>query len=524
MNISLPKNPNLEFLKYRAKSTLKRLKSEDSSILDRVKKYHPKFKNYQPKDILAENFSLRDAQLVIAREYGFDNWAELKAHIETVNDSKKDVVRKSGPGLVLLAHARKNKREKVFEIINDNPELIAFTDYHGNTPLMCAVEKKHQELAVELLQVGACPFALTMEPNWPLKYALEKGMVEVVQSAVKVSKSMPELFKKVLVGEASDVKSGLEKNRKLINQFLPDDYCGYTPLSYAIIRGDLEIVKVLIDNGADVNATKDKGNQYRPVVLAMEKGPQFLEPLLDSGARIDEILKPWFKVSAKTVRLFESYDLISSPLISALYQRSKKKVIDAIAKFPESVNDVCPSGFPALVLAVHLFDLDIVESMVKNGANLECQVKSKSHPDLKDSPLVVAAEHGKLDVVKYLLDCGANFKIENSAPIRHAVWQYGYGYKYTRHPDYEGTIKLLHDLGCKVEGLHHAVEAGAANKVKFLIGLEGDVNEMDENGHTPLDYCTGVASAWGRDPQIHPDIAELLEANGARHSFELVKV
>ncbi|BDI29026.1 hypothetical protein CCAX7_10770 [Capsulimonas corticalis] len=41
----------------------------------------PEFANLQPADILACEFTLIDAQLTGAREYGFASWAKLKKHL-----------------------------------------------------------------------------------------------------------------------------------------------------------------------------------------------------------------------------------------------------------------------------------------------------------------------------------------------------------------------------------------------------------------------------------------------------------
>ena len=52
------------------------------SAAARIAAHHPRFKGQPPEAVLASTLTLADAQLVIAREYGFDSWPKLKHHVE----------------------------------------------------------------------------------------------------------------------------------------------------------------------------------------------------------------------------------------------------------------------------------------------------------------------------------------------------------------------------------------------------------------------------------------------------------
>src|SRR5688572_19579929 len=77
---SLPSAPNLEQLKHQAKELLNALKEHNPEALARFREFHPK--------PTADAFSLSDAQLTIAREYGFESWPRLKQHIATLAPKK----------------------------------------------------------------------------------------------------------------------------------------------------------------------------------------------------------------------------------------------------------------------------------------------------------------------------------------------------------------------------------------------------------------------------------------------------
>src|SRR2546430_7142560 len=84
MSKSLPSRPNLEQLKNQAKDLLKSQESADAESLQRIQANHPDYSNIPEDKIRAAKFSLSDAQLVIAREYGFASWPKLKEHVESL--------------------------------------------------------------------------------------------------------------------------------------------------------------------------------------------------------------------------------------------------------------------------------------------------------------------------------------------------------------------------------------------------------------------------------------------------------
>ena len=79
---SLPLKPNLEHLKSQAKQLLNRFKAGDRTALARISRHFPRLKSATADQILEYRFGLQDAQVVVAREYGFDSWTKLKRHVE----------------------------------------------------------------------------------------------------------------------------------------------------------------------------------------------------------------------------------------------------------------------------------------------------------------------------------------------------------------------------------------------------------------------------------------------------------
>jgi ankyrin repeat protein len=80
----LPTRPNLEQYKKQAKDLAKDCALAVTGALARVQKHHPRFSEAGGES-REPRVALTDAQLVIAREHGFESWPKFAAHITTVN-------------------------------------------------------------------------------------------------------------------------------------------------------------------------------------------------------------------------------------------------------------------------------------------------------------------------------------------------------------------------------------------------------------------------------------------------------
>jgi hypothetical protein len=80
----LPARPNLEQYKKQAKELVANSERGNSNALARLKRHHPRLNSMPEADIQCAGVSLADAQLVLAREHGFESWPKFSKHIETV--------------------------------------------------------------------------------------------------------------------------------------------------------------------------------------------------------------------------------------------------------------------------------------------------------------------------------------------------------------------------------------------------------------------------------------------------------
>jgi hypothetical protein len=76
----LPAQPHLDVPKKQARELLQQSKAKVTAALDRIRRRHPRFQSADD-DSIAARLKLSDAQYVIAQEYNFSSWKELKERI-----------------------------------------------------------------------------------------------------------------------------------------------------------------------------------------------------------------------------------------------------------------------------------------------------------------------------------------------------------------------------------------------------------------------------------------------------------
>lgn len=142
----LPEQPHLDVPKHEARELLRDWRAALPEALERVGHSHPRFRDTASAAIASGPCRLSDAQLVLAREYGFATWAELKHRIE----------------LHPVAHEleraiRANERDQVVTLLRANPALLHLPVRSGNwgPPLSHAANLGRLEIVQAIAALGA---------------------------------------------------------------------------------------------------------------------------------------------------------------------------------------------------------------------------------------------------------------------------------------------------------------------------------------------------------------------------------
>lgn len=161
----LPANPHLDVPKRQSRELLLQCKSKTTDALDRVRHRHPKFQNADD-DSLSTRLKLSDAQLVIAREYGFSSWTQLKERIigNTVVESIDKAI-------------RSNDAATVTQLLTAHPNLLHVPVSSGNwgPPMSHAANLDLLDMVKTIAALGAKDFQHAFER------ALLHGDIETAQ-------------------------------------------------------------------------------------------------------------------------------------------------------------------------------------------------------------------------------------------------------------------------------------------------------------------------------------------------------
>ena len=233
MTQSLPERANLRQLRLQAKDLTKAVREANPSAVDRVRY----FVGADDVGVLAGvRFSLRDAQRLLAHEYGFSTWSELVAEVV------KPIRRDYPPELqALLKAVTAPDPDRVAAILDAHPELVN--------------RSVHDEsVEGEMLLHRAVP--------WP--------GVEETDQHVQVAN--------VLIDRGADVDIiGWPNNNELS-----------APLMVCAWLGRCGVGRALLDAGADPNLPDQSEKGGRPIDTASGHGhDEFVELLIEYGASFE---------------------------------------------------------------------------------------------------------------------------------------------------------------------------------------------------------------------------------------------
>jgi len=145
----LPDRPHLDVPRREARELLAEWRKGDRGALERIRGRHPSLATSDDEAIATGPFRLADAQLVVAREYGFAHWAELKQRIEA-----------NSPARELALAIRAGDRDAVVRLIRAEPHLLHVPLVSGNwgPPMSHAANLGRLELIETLAELGARDF------------------------------------------------------------------------------------------------------------------------------------------------------------------------------------------------------------------------------------------------------------------------------------------------------------------------------------------------------------------------------
>ena len=248
-------------------------------------------------------------------------------------------------------------------------------------------------------------------------------------------------------------------------------YTKLTPLHIATINGSLKMVKMLVENGASVNIKNICG--LRPIHSAILSGSV-------------EIVKELFQNGATIGKLKRSKELIGAEdLVNCATENGSLEIIKMLFQ-----NDIKVEGRRAVHIAIDFGKKEILKFLVKNGA--------VTYSDGETYPPLHRLDHD-LEMVKFLLDNGADVEVFGGEDFEQTLL-----HRATRYGDLK-LVKLLIQIGANIDcksgpphgddeppgdstPLHFAISKGRLEIAELLIKAGASVNIPNAKAKTAL-HC-----------------------------------
>lgn len=183
MNKKLPPRPNLEQLRKQAKAIQKGHQASNAKVLSEILQHHPQWNGKSQAELAKAKFPLSDAQWVIARQYGFKNWRELKAHVESRQNGETN----EAAVKALRDAAGNGDLHRVKGLLAVDPGLVNEVSSPGmRTALHDAATRGRDDIVEFLLENGADPnIRCEGDSAMPLHFAAENQHLSTIRLLIE---------------------------------------------------------------------------------------------------------------------------------------------------------------------------------------------------------------------------------------------------------------------------------------------------------------------------------------------------
>jgi len=440
----LAPQPNLEQLRKQAKDLLDRYRSGDQGATAEVQRFE---RHADPS-----RFALHDAQRVLARAYGYASWPRLKAFVDGANIAR------------LVRAVQAGDIARVRTLLKSRPELVAMdtSGHDERRALHYAVLGRDLAMVRLLMEAGADARKGVFphrDATSALALARDREYAEIVAAIEEeerlrsrklscpnatVSPVLEQIHRAIAGGDNATAIRLLEADRSLIHAC---DRDGGTPLDVAAEEGNQEMVAWLIERRAGVRHRDLRG------LTALDRAALAADPRNAAAASFPTIAHRLLEHGAEVT------------IHAAVALADAARVRELVHANPDALRHIDRNG-GLLSLAVNHGHMEIVRLLLDLGADVDERImlEELEEPTLSwGMPLWYAALAGQRDMVELLLDRGAdpNANVYASGwPLRNA-WG---------HKD-DSVKRLLLERGARRQP-YMVAEAHDAGEARRLLGAD----------------------------------------------------
>ena len=338
----------------------------------------------------------------------------------TENSNMKGDVPVETRGWNPLHSAADGGNEVIIETLLSSGLDINSRSNNGTTPLMVAAAKGQEKTVNFLLSKGADPHLKNFMGRNLLHAAAEGGNIFIVRSMLSCD---------------------IDINSK-------GDKCSATPLIIATMENHVEVMKYLLQKGADISLTTGSPKRRSALHIASEHGSiAAIELLLSGGLSVD-------------LRDGEG----NTPLVCAAACGQIEAVNCLLDHGADPLLKV-KDGWSLLHFAAQSGNVIIIETMLSKGLDIDSRGET-----LGLTPLMVSIIFGKLEAAKYLLEKGADESLK-STPGKISLLSIASG------AGSIAAIEMLLSHGCNIDSrdgggdtaLMRAATLGNTEVVEYLL-------------------------------------------------------
>ena len=285
--------------------------------------------------------------------------ASQHGHAEIVNlllDKGALINARATSGSTAFQYAAQNHHIDSLKLLHTRGADVNTINRNGFSPLGVAIVNRDEQVVRLLLDYGADP-NVKLAGSPLIIEALRNDSAEILQ---------------MLIEKGADVNATREEY-------------GDTPLMYAVAPQQMEAIKLLLSRGADIRAKDFSGKNVLHSLLcnnySKPENTQLLELLLDNNADYDA-----------QGRSLTSFKDGSTPLICAVRRGFHKSVNTLLTRRPD-VNRKDQDGHTALYYAVEENSVMMVDVLLRHGANpaLEAELEREAQRSTEIGELLLNA-------------------------------------------------------------------------------------------------------------------------------------
>jgi ankyrin repeat protein len=302
---------------------------------------------------------------------------------------------------------------------------------------------------------------IKLEVNGEKMKILKFVLVIAVLLFVSVRIQAQEIITAATAGNLEKVKELVEKDPQLVNA---KDATGRTLLHLAAGGVHLEVMKYLVQKGADVNAKETDGTT--PLYSSALRGHlEACKFLIAKGALVDAINK-----GGETPFYYAAYSGNKELLNYLLANGANKADLEIRNEYGRT---------PLCAVARDGGNAETIKALISLGADVNAAEPSGM------TPIMLAAWRPYKDAVNVLLDAGADLFV--NTPKGERLLSYavrGLEKLFEKMIEKKASLNILNEDGGTL--VHSAAGGGSLNIVESLVNQGFDVNKKDKFDWAPL--------------------------------------